>query len=193
MSSINEYNYYKCFESKEECCAQDDLISVHGLCTDTKLENMLAATDTIWTQFFIPEVVEIPSQKPDIEEVTSVSSCVEIISQRVVKTPVLVQSDGTIVPIENQEGTIITGRKLVIEGILQQKIVYTADVPEQSIHSAHFGMPFSVFIILPEDTLLSTKFKIEPCIEDIFVCRTTKRNVFKNTTIFIKATDRSCP
>lgn len=47
----------------------------------------------------------------------------------------------------NAEGTCLSGRKLVIEGFLRQKIVYTGLVTEQSVHSAHYTMPFSAFII----------------------------------------------
>lgn len=49
--------------------------------------------------------------------------------------------------IPNAEGTCLSGRKLVIEGNLKQKIVYTGLVREQSVHSAHFTMPFSAFVI----------------------------------------------
>lgn len=49
--------------------------------------------------------------------------------------------------IPNAEGTCLSGRKLVIEGVLKQKIVYTGLVDEQSVHSAHYTMPFSAFII----------------------------------------------
>ncbi|MGL5692796.1 MAG: DUF3794 domain-containing protein, partial [Peptostreptococcaceae bacterium] len=122
-------------------------------------------------------------QKPDIETISSVYSCVDIISQRVVKTPVLANPTLT-----NWEGTLLTGKKLIIEGILKQKVVYTAAVDEQSMHSAHFAIPFSVFIIVDGDTSLSQQFKLDTCIEDIFTCRLSERSVFKNTTIFIKAT-----
>ncbi|MEW9080837.1 hypothetical protein [Terrisporobacter glycolicus] len=49
--------------------------------------------------------------------------------------------------IGNAEGTCLTGRKLIIEGVLKQKIVYTAELPDQSVHSAHFEVPFIAFII----------------------------------------------
>lgn len=169
-------------------CQEDMLIEIKGVCSKEKLENMDPG-DT-WTQVFIPEVLCIPNQKPDVEEVASITSCVDIISQRVVKTPVFKLDDGTL--LENNEGTYLTGRKLVIEGILRQKIIYTADVEEQSMHAAHFDVPFSAFIILEEDASLVTRYKIETCIEDIFVCRVSKRQIFKNVTLFIKATSRNC-
>lgn len=146
-----------------------------------------------WVQFFVPEVIDIPAQKPDMEEVLSVQSSVQIISQRVIKTPKVTgytNAAGVLVPgneIDNAEGTRLTGRKLIIEGLLHQKVIYTADVPEQSVHSAHFSVPFSVFIVLPEDTPLIQKFDVTAAIEDIYVSQLSARSLFKNTTIFIKA------
>lgn len=49
--------------------------------------------------------------------------------------------------IPNAEGTCLSGRKLIIEGTLKQKIVYTAEVDSQSVHSAHYEIPFIAFII----------------------------------------------
>ncbi|CEH36162.1 SPOCS domain-containing protein [Romboutsia lituseburensis] len=49
--------------------------------------------------------------------------------------------------IPNAEGTCLSGRKLIIEGILKQKVVYTAEVDIQSVHSAHYEVPFIAFII----------------------------------------------
>jgi hypothetical protein len=47
----------------------------------------------------------------------------------------------------NEEGTCLTGRKLIVEGVLKQKVVYTADVDVQSVHSAYYEIPFSAFVI----------------------------------------------
>lgn len=171
------------------CCEQDENVNLVGIYPENKIENLLNCFPTnAWTQFFIPEVVDIPCQKPDVEGVVSVHSHVQIISQRVIKTPVVTGADGPDYNATNSECTKLTGRKLIIEGILHQKIVYTAAVEEQSLHSAHFAIPFSVFIIVDKDTTLSQKFKIDSFIEDIFTCRLSERSIFKNTTIFIKAT-----
>ncbi|WP_305305830.1 DUF3794 domain-containing protein [Romboutsia ilealis] len=125
--------------------------------------------------------------------IVEVHSCVEIISQRVIKTPVVMgytNTAGNFISgenIPNAECTNLTGRKLIIEGLLKQKVIYTADDDEQSLHSANFEIPFSTFIIIEKDTPLSQQFRITPYIEDIFVSRLSERSVFKNTTIFIKA------
>ncbi|MGL4913858.1 MAG: DUF3794 domain-containing protein [Romboutsia sp.] len=173
----------------DSCCEQDENVNIVGLYPENKIEKVLNCFPTnSWTQFFIPEVVDIPTKKPDVEGIISVHSSIKIISQRVVKTPVVTNKGIPDYTIANSECTKLTGRKLIIEGILNQKIVYTAAVDEQSVHSAHFSIPFSVFIIVSQDTPLSQKFKIDSIIEDIFTCRLSPRSVFKNTTIFIKAT-----
>lgn len=47
----------------------------------------------------------------------------------------------------NEEGTYLTGRKLIVEGVLRQKVVYTGLVATQSVHSAHNEIPFTAYII----------------------------------------------
>lgn len=175
-------------------CEDEQLIIIKGVCTQEKLRGMITTDEEItWTQIFIPEILCVPAQKPDIEQIMSITSIPEIFSQRVVKTPVSgAVVGGAFVPAENQEGTILTGRKLVVEGLLKQKIIYTAAVKQQSVHSSHFDVPFSAFIILPYNTPLTQKYKLEACIEDIFVCRITARQVFKNITLFLKATPLVC-
>lgn len=49
--------------------------------------------------------------------------------------------------IPNEEGTCLSGRKLIVNGVLKQKIVYTGLVPTQSVHSFHSEIPFTAFII----------------------------------------------
>lgn len=128
----------------------------------------------------------------------------------------------------NLEGTCLTGRKLIIKGYLEQKIVYTAEVLDQSVHSAHFKVPFTSFIVpyakfenakFQRDTViydpdtnkpriiqgylyknldevsidLCEDFFIEKCIEDIFIYKLDKRNIFKNITLFLKAKPITCP
>ena len=110
---------------------------------------------------------------------------------------------------ENTEGEILTGRKLVVEGTLKQKVVYTANVDEQSVHSAHFEFPFVAFIIPyasfegltydptidgfyfnPEEPIvpnLCENFSVEACIEDIFIYALDERTIFKNITLFLYA------
>lgn len=57
------------------------------------------------------------------------------------------QEASVIVLLPNAEGTCLSGRKLIVEGSINQKVVYTALVAEQSVHSAHYEIPFVAYII----------------------------------------------
>lgn len=183
------YNFYN------KCCINDEHVNTMGAYPANKMSSVLTSpvATNMWTEFFLPEIVDIPDVKPNMEGIIEVRSCIEILSQRVVKTPSVIgyeADDGTFIPgntIGNNECTNLTGRKLVIEGLLTQKVIYTAEVAEQSVHSAHFSIPFSTFIIIEPNTPLSQRYRVTPYIEDIYVCRLSERSVFKNTTIFIKA------
>ena len=171
------------YDFLQKCCEQENIVSVLGLSTKGQLDAALVNNVTdMWTEFFIPEIVDIPKQKPDMETIDSVYTAVDIISQRVVYTPVLPDPTQT-----NWEGTKLTGKKLVIEGILKQKVLYTAERDEQPLHSAHFIKPFSIFIIIDGTSIRSDEFKVETYVEDVYTCRLSERSIFKNTTIFIKA------
>lgn len=159
-------------------CDNVENILIKGVTSPDILKTLLTDANNTWTQMDISESLSVPHQKPDIEQLVSLFSKVDIISQKVVKTP--------IPGFGNQEGTNLTGRKLIIEGVIRQKIIYTADVPSQSLHSVHFDIPFSAFVVIDETTAGSARFKVEPYIEDIFICAINKRQIFKNTTLFIK-------
>ena len=192
---MNDYTTTTIHQFHDNCCTSNEAINYVGLYPRNKYNSILTCpnnTET-WVQFFIPEVIDIPAQKPDMEEVLSVHSSVQVISQRVIKTPTVTgytNAAGVAIPgdeIDNAEGTRLTGRKLIVEGLLHQKVIYTADVPQQSVHSAHFSFPFSVFIVVAGDTPLIQNFDVTAAIEDIYVCQLSARSLFKNTTIFIKA------
>lgn len=147
-----------------------NFVEIVGIDTDCIPEDI-----TAFKQFNIEETVCVPPQKPDIEQVLRVISNVDIISTRVIKTPV-----GT-----SLEGEILTGWKVVVEGQINQLIQYVADCPDQPSHAAHFIVPFSTFIVLPEDFVIGTPLTVTPFIEDIFVEQLDSRCVFKNTTLLI--------
>ncbi|MCX7615578.1 MAG: DUF3794 domain-containing protein [Clostridiales bacterium] len=197
LGSISCTSVCKMKFSKPEEQECEQLVRVKGVCPETVVSEMLAlTTDRRWAQLFIPEALCVPEPKPDIEQLLDVTVVSQLISQRVVRTPVLIRKDAygieTIVPIENAEGLITTGKKLIIEGVLRQKFVYTAAVADQSVHAMHFDVPFSVFIILDKDDPLTRKFKIDMCVEDIFIAGCTARQIFINVTLFVKATPLVC-
>ncbi|MCY6958953.1 DUF6923 family protein [Clostridium brassicae] len=132
---------------------------------------------TSFKQLSREEYVKIPVQKPDAEEILNTVVDIEITNTKVIKTPI----------ITSLEGQNLTGFKLIVEGVLNQKVEYIACDEKQSVHAAHFRVPFSTFIILPESYVEGTNIEIEAVVEDIYSKLVNKRTVFKNITFMILA------
>ena len=148
-----------------------NLIQYMGLSDD------IPDSSSIFKQLNVEMIYGLPTAKPDIEQIVKVISELKIKNTHVIKTPVGV----------SLEGQQLTGWKMVVEGCILQKIQFVADEPEQSVHGAHAEIPFSTFIVLPEDFTLNTPVFVHGYIEDIFVQMTDKRNIFNNITILLTA------
>lgn len=134
-------------------------------------------TPACFKQFSVAETVCLPHAKPDIEQIVKVIAEVIVTDKHVIKTPVA----------RSAEGQVLTGFKLIVEGIVRQKVEYVADCPEQAVHAAHFEIPFSTFIILPCNFVMGTPVTVTSYIEDIFAQQAGKRCIFKNITILLVA------
>ena len=165
-------------------CIGQNAVEIVGLCDFDQFAVGLNKCDLgQWTQISIPEILQLPCSKPDIATIETILIDVQIKAAKVVRTPAGECGQ----PVLNREGLRLTGKKLVIEGVLQQKIVYTAALCDQPVHFVHFEIPFSAFIVLACDTCLDQKFFIETCIEDVFAIDFNCREIFKNVTLFIQA------
>ena len=165
-----------------------ELIQVGGLC-DVKSIDL--SSSLAWTEISVPETLIIPDVKPDIEGVDAIDVAAQIIRTKAIVTP------QSLIP--NQEGKNLTGRKLIVEGLLCQTINYTANECTQSVHSAHFAVPFSAYIVIPKTIIingqpvdsLDINFQVIPCIEDVFIKTITPRKIFKNVTLLLQAVPAS--
>lgn len=142
---------------------------------------------SLFTEISIPELVKIPDEKPDIENLLSIMVDTKILSLKIINTPTGI----------SYEGQKLTGKKLSIELLLKQKIKYIADEPAQSVHAAHFEhIVKSILVIIPdklgctsiENLLLKKKLIVTPYIEDIYGELIDKRTIFKNITALIRVT-----
>lgn len=189
-----EYTNNTTYTFNNPLCDDFENINYVGVADENSLEKALSCGPSTnkWVQLFVPKILDIPAQKPSMEGIVTVNTCVEIISQRVIKTPVVTgytDNTGAFIPgseIPNAECTFLTGRKLIVEGIITQKIVYTALEAEQALHSATFKIPFSTFIMVEGNTPLSKDFRLYPYVEDVFVYMLSERTIFSNNTLFIK-------
>lgn len=134
-----------------------------------------------WTQISVLELFRLPVDKPAIGTIDKVFAEVQQVSTRMVNTPI-----GPCPAKENLEGTRLTGKKLAVEGVIRQKVVYTAAKPDQPVFTVYFDSRFSAFIVLaPDDDLKD--FCVEPCIETVFAIPFNPREIFNHVTLFLQA------
>ena len=169
-------------------CFGQSAVEIIGLCDPAEVTVHVGPQDAddcietgAWTQISVPEIFRLPCDKPDIGTIDKVFVEAKIISTRLVNTPI-----GPCPTKENIEGTRLTGKKLVIEGVLKQKVVYTAAKPDQPVFTVHFDAKFSAFIVLAANADL-TDFCVEACVEDVFAIPFNPREIFKNITLFLQA------
>lgn len=185
--AIYENSGIDCISTLSSCCSGDcskEQPVIKGVCSKVQVENLIKDdTETLWTEISVPELLTIPNCKPNAVQILSVTSSVEVMCQKIIVTPKAVA---------NYEGLELTGVKLLVNGVLRQRITYISDTDCRSVHSAHFDVPVSAYIVLPEGTSPLNKYKIRTCTEDIFACVLNDRQFFKNTTLFIKAESIAC-
>lgn len=181
--------------NSNSCGCQTGLIEITGLCNPADTTQVISLTP-YWKQMYISESLQIPTQKPDVEQINSIDVSVNIIRAEVIKTPRSYDDTGAVpVAQPNLEGRLLSGRKLIIEGQLCQKVVYTALETTQPLHSAHFYVPFSAFIVVPETITFGTvtedsfnvNFDVNACIEDVTACVIDKRSILKQVTLMLYA------
>lgn len=133
-------------------------------------------------QISVDEYLRIPEQKPDMESINNIMAKVDIICSHLVRTP----KDSS---NENQK---LSGYKLIVHGVLDQVVEYTALVDDQKVHSASYKVPFSTFIILPESFKPGSKIEIEGVVEDIYYKMNDCRTFFKTVTLLMIAKILEC-
>lgn len=72
--------------------------------------------------------ISVPCEKPEIESIEEVKVSIDVIDYKCINT--------------------ILGAKLIIKGEFRIKVIYTANNRVQSVHSAHWCVPFYDFILL---------------------------------------------
>lgn len=82
-----------------------------------------------------------------LTDINTVLTAIEQIVIAIVGAITVIGNTSVFVISPNAEGTCLSGRKIVIDGALQQKVVYTALVPSQTVHSFCNQIPFSAYII----------------------------------------------
>lgn len=105
----------------------------------------------------------IPCKKPDIKDILQIWVSVSICSIKTLCTPV--------------------GKKLVINGIKHVKIMYVANNSCETVHCAHFEIPFCSFILLKH--WCSKIIDICTAVEHVCIHKHNSRCFCLSTIIFI--------
>lgn len=140
---------------------------------------------TFFTQFLCEDNIIVPDKKPAIEDIVSVIVDPEIVSLRIINTPIGCSA----------EGQKLTGKKLSIEIKMRQKILYISKCEVQSVHAVENECYKSVYIIIPKcihgsdvEHLLNQKYiDVDVKIENTSAIKVDERNIYKSIVLFIKA------
>lgn len=144
---------------------------------DSKSSTLVAINLTTFKQISVDEYLSIPQQKPEMEAINNINATVDIISSHIIMTP----------KDKSHELQNLTGYKLIVHGVLNQIVEYTALDEGQSVHAAHYNVPFSSFIILPDNFILGSKIEVEGIVEDVYYKENDCRTFFKNVTVLLVA------
>lgn len=137
---------------------------------------------TTFKQLSLDGYLTIPEVKPDMEAINNVTGTVDLVNSHVIQTPAGVST----------EGQILSGYKLIVKGMLHLSIEYTANEPDQPVHSAHYAIPFSSFIVLPSDYVIGSRVDVEFIVEDIYYKMMDLRTFFRNVTLLINVKTLGC-
>lgn len=150
-----------------ECISKKSNIATVDICA--RIES--------FKQLTLDKYCLIPIQKPDIEEVDDVTVHIEIDDSYVIDTFKAISN----------EGQRLSGYKLIIHGHIQISIEYTAQLPNQPIHSAHFELPFSTFLILPSDYRKGARVEVGSQLENVDIDIINNRGAVVNMVFLIVA------
>ncbi len=135
-------------------------------------------------EIMLQEHVTLNDCFPNIEQITRVTACVEIKNAYVVDTPVSKRdAKGNLL---NPSGQTLTGKKLVIEGVVYQTIHYVADNCEQNVMVFDNSYCFGTFVVLPAIAGQNTCYTVVPYIEDIMVETIGPRDITKCVSLFLE-------
>lgn len=156
------------------------------------ISDVLPVKPEVFKQTIVNENLCIPCNKPDIERILSVTFDHTIESFRVIETPIPPKDIKY-----SAEGEGLTGRKMIVEIRIKQKILYVADEKTQTVHGHHNEIVVSEYIILPLNYKINGKqydpiqlleknmFIVMAYVEDGNIKMLDNRCLFKSVTLFI--------
>ena len=133
-------------------------------------------------QMSVEKELEIPGLKPNIESINEVFGTVKVKGCHLIETPTYI----------SQEGQKLTGYKIVVSAELSVVIKYTALELTQGVHSAHYIVPFSAFLVMPDGYRTGSKLDVSGQVEHVYFKVHDERTFFTNITLMLNAKILSC-
>lgn len=111
-------------------------------------------TFALLSELNVDRVFTIPPQKPPAECLLDCIEDIEITKAVVIDTP-----------LATPENPALELQKVLVTGIVTFTFKYSAAVPDQQVHAAHFQVPFNEIIEWPGGPPQGTPIQVVPVIE----------------------------
>lgn len=105
------------------------------------INNKMPAKVSYFKEDLISEILEVPVQKPDMQRILKLISSIEVLETDLIQTEVGLSN----------EGQNLAGYKLVAKVKVNGKITYSTTDTCAKVHSTHFEVYKTVFIVLPTE------------------------------------------
>ena len=142
----------------------DELIEVVGVSEE------LPKWSTNFKEVHIQKISHIDIKKRDMEDILRTFANVEIINTEILNTPKGI----------SQDGQILTGMKLLVEGRIVEKIKYVGKNVSQPVYETDFSIPFSTYVILGKEFDYYSKYKVTPYMEHIYIRQISERKIYQS-------------
>lgn len=142
-----------------------------------QLKNSIKMTLSNFKTLNINDYFTIDKSSPLIKEINDIDTKVKIESQNIIKTPISI----------SQEGEKLNEYKVIIHGTISQNFEYIADDEANATSSCEYKIPFSTYLILPQDFILGKKVELVSFVENIDLKKVNNETIFRSLELIIIA------
>ncbi|MBW4829548.1 MAG: hypothetical protein KZY61_01850 [Clostridiaceae bacterium] len=135
----------------------------------------------VFKQFCTQGILDLPLIKPDIQRILNVVTEIKIVDKLMVDT----------ITGKSNEGQMLLGKKIIINGIISYRIEYETNDFNKSICIMEFNTNFSNYIIMKNEQYDPLKLKIMPYLQHIVIYKVNKRKIFYGGIILLNVVDGS--
>ncbi len=134
-----------------------------------------------FTQIFVSDIFEIPVQKPDAEQLVTITHNIDL-------------KDVELIQFTDPDGN--AWEKVFVAGNVYKLVQYTADVPEQTVHFVKFQLPFQTILVddcgnpFPQGTI-PENYVVHVCVEKQIVTLIDERHVLVEVLLMVWLEDAS--